>query len=123
MHYICFNFSIPKESEEEPTQDKEDADDAASFQIKNPEDYREIFQPRSRLSHSPNRHMEPFQPPPEDGTSQPKKSVSITSSRVTSVKRANSEHVRKSSAERQSPLRKSRSTKSVSDDGRLYSLH
>ncbi|KAK3086328.1 hypothetical protein FSP39_016924, partial [Pinctada imbricata] len=110
--------SIPKESDDEPTQDKEDADDSMSFDIKNPEDYREIFQPKSRLSHSPHRQMEPFQPPLDDGMSQAKKSVSITSPRVTSVKRANStEHVRKSSAERPSPLRKSRSTKSITDDG------
>lgn len=60
---------MPKEDEDEPTNDKEDiADDKeSSFDIKDPDDYREIFQPKSRLSHSPTRKVEPFQPPPEDG--------------------------------------------------------
>ncbi|KAJ8303196.1 hypothetical protein KUTeg_019592 [Tegillarca granosa] len=61
--------SVPKEDEDEPTNDKEDVADEkeSSFDIKDPDDYREIFQPKSRLSHSPTRQVEPFQPPPEDG--------------------------------------------------------
>ncbi|XP_056016320.1 katanin p80 WD40 repeat-containing subunit B1-like isoform X4 [Ostrea edulis] len=62
--------SVPKEDFEEPTQDKEEQDND-SFEIANPEDYREIFRPKSRLTHSPSRPVEPFQPPPDDGDMEP----------------------------------------------------
>ncbi|XP_061162982.1 katanin p80 WD40 repeat-containing subunit B1-like isoform X4 [Saccostrea echinata] len=62
--------SVPKEDIEEPTQDKEEQDND-SFEIANPEDYREIFRPKSRLEHSPTRPVEPFQPPPDDGDLEP----------------------------------------------------
>lgn len=75
--------SVPKEDIEEPTQDKEDQDND-SFEIANPEDYREIFRPKSRLSHSPSRQIEPFQPPPEDGDMEPVRQPAPTRSNKTS---------------------------------------
>lgn len=75
--------SVPKEDIEEPTQDKEDQDND-SFEIANPEDYREIFRPKSRLSHSPTRQIEPFQPPPEDGDMEPVRQPAPTRSNKTS---------------------------------------
>lgn len=74
---------VPKEDIEEPTQDKEDQDND-SFEIANPEDYREIFRPKSRLSHSPTRQIEPFQPPPEDGDMEPVRQPAPTRSNKTS---------------------------------------
>ncbi|XP_062570509.1 katanin p80 WD40 repeat-containing subunit B1-like isoform X3 [Saccostrea cucullata] len=104
--------SVPKEDIEEPTQDREEQDND-SFEIANPEDYREIFRPKSRLEHSPSRHVEPFQPPPDDGMFQTKRNVSSPRN----VNRQLSSE-RKRSAERKSNhLRKSQSSKSVSDDG------
>ncbi|XP_061162981.1 katanin p80 WD40 repeat-containing subunit B1-like isoform X3 [Saccostrea echinata] len=106
--------SVPKEDIEEPTQDKEEQDND-SFEIANPEDYREIFRPKSRLEHSPTRPVEPFQPPPDDGMFQTKRNVSSPRN----VNRQLSSE-RKCSAERKSnPLRKSQLSKSVSDDGDL----
>ncbi|XP_062570508.1 katanin p80 WD40 repeat-containing subunit B1-like isoform X2 [Saccostrea cucullata] len=103
---------VPKEDIEEPTQDREEQDND-SFEIANPEDYREIFRPKSRLEHSPSRHVEPFQPPPDDGMFQTKRNVSSPRN----VNRQLSSE-RKRSAERKSNhLRKSQSSKSVSDDG------
>ncbi|XP_061162980.1 katanin p80 WD40 repeat-containing subunit B1-like isoform X2 [Saccostrea echinata] len=105
---------VPKEDIEEPTQDKEEQDND-SFEIANPEDYREIFRPKSRLEHSPTRPVEPFQPPPDDGMFQTKRNVSSPRN----VNRQLSSE-RKCSAERKSnPLRKSQLSKSVSDDGDL----
>ncbi|XP_052714062.1 katanin p80 WD40 repeat-containing subunit B1-like isoform X2 [Crassostrea angulata] len=104
--------SVPKEDIEEPTQDKEDQDND-SFEIANPEDYRQIFRPKSRLSHSPTRQIEPFQPPPEDGM--------FPTKHVSSPRNVNRQisSDRKGSTERKSatPFRKSQSSKSVSDDG------
>ncbi|XP_022343509.1 katanin p80 WD40 repeat-containing subunit B1-like isoform X3 [Crassostrea virginica] len=74
--------SVPKEDVEEPTQDKEDQDND-SFEIANPEDYREIFRPKSRLSHSPTRPVEPFQPPPDDGDMEPVRQPAPTRSNRT----------------------------------------
>ncbi|XP_076110896.1 katanin p80 WD40 repeat-containing subunit B1-like isoform X3 [Mytilus galloprovincialis] len=59
--------SVPKEEAEEPTHDNEDEKETSTADIKNPEDYREIFQPKSRISRSPTRRVEPFPAPPEDG--------------------------------------------------------
>lgn len=111
-------FSVPKEDFEEPTQDKEEQDND-SFEIANPEDYREIFRPKSRLTHSPSRPVEPFQPPPDDGMFQTKRNVSSPRN----INRQLSSE-RKCSTERKStPVRKSQSSKSVSDDGRPYVMY
>lgn len=59
--------SVPKEEAEEPTHDNEDEKETSTADIKNPEDYREIFQPKSRITRSPTRKVEPFPAPPEDG--------------------------------------------------------
>lgn len=113
MHCVVNFCSVPKEDIEEPTQDKEDQDND-SFEIANPEDYRQIFRPKSRLSHSPSRQIEPFQPPPEDGM--------FPTKHVSSPRNVNRQisSDRKGSSERKSatPFRKSQSSKSVSDDGR-----
>ena len=118
MTYFIISCSVPKEDVEEPTQDKEDQDND-SFEIANPEDYREIFRPKSRLSHSPTRPVEPFQPPPDDGMF-PAKQVSSPRSFNRQI---SSE--RKGSTERKSttPLRKGHISKSVSDDGRAHVMY
>lgn len=64
--FLSFD-SLPKEEAEEPTHDNDEEKDNSSADIQNPEDYREIFQPRSRISRSPVRKVEPFPAPPEDG--------------------------------------------------------
>ena len=63
--------SIPKEEAEEPTHDNDDEKETSTADIQNPEDYREIFQPRSRIARSPTRKVEPFPAPPEDVPSEP----------------------------------------------------
>lgn len=63
--------SVPKEEAEEPTHDNEDEKETSTADIKNPEDYREIFQPKSRITRSPTRKVEPFPAPPEDVPSEP----------------------------------------------------
>lgn len=117
-YYLDDSCSVPKEDVEEPTQEKEDQDND-SFEIANPEDYREIFRPKSRLSHSPTRPVEPFQPPPDDGMF-PAKQVSSPRSFNRQI---SSE--RKGSTERKSttPLRKGHISKSVSDDGRAHVMY
>ncbi|XP_075432648.1 katanin p80 WD40 repeat-containing subunit B1 isoform X1 [Ascaphus truei] len=47
-----------------PSSDDEEKESTA--EIQNPEDYKEIFQPRSAISRTPPRNSEPFPAPPED---------------------------------------------------------
>ncbi|XP_008290300.1 katanin p80 WD40 repeat-containing subunit B1 [Stegastes partitus] len=48
---------------------EEEADDKlSSAEIHNPEDYKEIFQPKNAISRTPPRLSEPFPAPPEDDT-------------------------------------------------------
>lgn len=48
---------------------EEEADEKlSSAEIHNPEDYKEIFQPRNAISRTPPRISEPFPAPPEDET-------------------------------------------------------
>ncbi|KAK3580317.1 hypothetical protein CHS0354_003552 [Potamilus streckersoni] len=60
--------SKPKEEDEEQpssiSPDNEDKDSSAD--INDPEEYKRIFQRKSRLERSPPRNVEPFQPPPDD---------------------------------------------------------
>lgn len=50
MHNLFKIFSIPKEDDNEPTSSSPDQEDRESVaDIRNPEDYREIFQPKQRL--------------------------------------------------------------------------
>lgn len=65
--------SIPKEDAEEPHSASPDDDRESVADIKDPEDYREIFQSKPRLARdndnrSPVRNMEPFQPPNDDAS-------------------------------------------------------
>ncbi|KAG8562297.1 hypothetical protein GDO81_015636 [Engystomops pustulosus] len=47
-----------------PTSDDEEKESRA--EIQNPEDYKEIFQPKNAISRTPPRNSEPFPAPPED---------------------------------------------------------
>ncbi|XP_062570510.1 katanin p80 WD40 repeat-containing subunit B1-like isoform X4 [Saccostrea cucullata] len=85
--------SVPKEDIEEPTQDREEQDND-SFEIANPEDYREIFRPKSRLEHSPSRHVEPFQPPPDDGDMEPVRQPAPTKTSKVTPKSTNKPSVK-----------------------------
>ncbi|XP_053402065.1 katanin p80 WD40 repeat-containing subunit B1-like isoform X2 [Mercenaria mercenaria] len=59
--------SVPKEDENEPTSTSPDQEDRESVaDIRDPEDFKEIFQPKHRIDRSPTRKMEPFQPPSDD---------------------------------------------------------
>lgn len=59
--------SIPKEDASEPVSTSPDQEDRESVaDIRDPEDYRQIFQPKHRIDRSPVRNMEPFQPPNDD---------------------------------------------------------
>ncbi|KAM4614153.1 katanin p80 WD40 repeat-containing subunit B1 [Discoglossus pictus] len=49
-----------------PSSDDEEKESRA--EIQNPEQYKEIFQPRSAISRTPPRNSEPFPAPPEDET-------------------------------------------------------
>ncbi|XP_071174982.1 katanin p80 WD40 repeat-containing subunit B1-like isoform X2 [Mytilus edulis] len=82
--------SVPKEEAEEPTHDNEDEKETSTADIKNPEDYREIFQPKSRISRSPTRKMEPFPAPPEDVPSEPEPVKKPPPARKTSKKESES---------------------------------
>ncbi|KAL5022150.1 hypothetical protein ScPMuIL_001305 [Solemya velum] len=57
--------SVPKEDQNETTSSSPDDDRESLADIKNPADYNEIFRPKSTLSHSPPRNVEPFLPPDE----------------------------------------------------------
>ncbi|OXB76083.1 UNVERIFIED_CONTAM: hypothetical protein H355_000182 [Colinus virginianus] len=55
------------ESERRSPSSEEDRDEKESrAEIQNPEDYKEIFQPRNAISRTPPRISEPFPAPPED---------------------------------------------------------
>ncbi|VDH91633.1 katanin p80 WD40 repeat-containing subunit B1 [Mytilus galloprovincialis] len=82
--------SVPKEEAEEPTHDNEDEKETSTADIKNPEDYREIFQPKSRISRSPTRRVEPFPAPPEDVPSEPEPVKKPPPARKTSKKESES---------------------------------
>ncbi|XP_013387061.1 katanin p80 WD40 repeat-containing subunit B1 isoform X1 [Lingula anatina] len=58
-----------KEEPQEPAGQGDDPEDDAQSvaDIKDPNDYREIFQPRHGLSHSPTTTAQPFPAPPDDG--------------------------------------------------------
>ncbi|XP_052233545.1 katanin p80 WD40 repeat-containing subunit B1-like isoform X1 [Dreissena polymorpha] len=60
--------SVPKEDETEPVSLSPDQEDRESVaDIHNPDDFREIFQPKHRIDRSPTRTQEPFLPPQDDG--------------------------------------------------------
>ncbi|XP_052061329.1 katanin p80 WD40 repeat-containing subunit B1-like isoform X2 [Mytilus californianus] len=82
--------SVPKEEAEEPTHDNEDEKETSTADIKNPEDYREIFQPKSRITRSPTRKVEPFPAPPEDVPSEPEPVKKPPPARKTSKKESES---------------------------------
>ncbi|MGH0127121.1 UNVERIFIED_CONTAM: hypothetical protein FKN15_052671 [Acipenser sinensis] len=55
------------EGERRSPSSEEDRDDKESTaEIRNPEDYKEIFQPSSAISRTPPKRSEPFPAPPED---------------------------------------------------------
>ncbi|CAH1269237.1 katanin p80 WD40 repeat-containing subunit B1-like isoform X5 [Branchiostoma lanceolatum] len=55
------------EPEEEPSASNEPEDDSSNVaQIQNPEDYKEVFQGRTKIERTPPRKLEPFPAPPED---------------------------------------------------------
>ncbi|KAM8946224.1 katanin p80 WD40 repeat-containing subunit B1 [Pelodytes ibericus] len=62
-----------------PTSDEEES----RAEIQNPEDYKEIFQPRSAISRTPPRNSEPFPAPPEDESIPVKESLTPTPDIVT----------------------------------------
>ncbi|XP_007902854.1 katanin p80 WD40 repeat-containing subunit B1 isoform X2 [Callorhinchus milii] len=55
------------ESEQRSPSGEEDKDDKESTaEIRNPEEYKEIFQPKSAIARTPPRRNDPFPAPPED---------------------------------------------------------
>lgn len=58
------------ESERRSPSSEDDRDERESrAEIRNAEDYNEIFQPKNSISRTPPRRSEPFPAPPEDGES------------------------------------------------------
>uniref|UniRef100_A0A8C0JAW4 Katanin p80 WD40 repeat-containing subunit B1 n=1 Tax=Chelonoidis abingdonii TaxID=106734 RepID=A0A8C0JAW4_CHEAB len=56
------------ESERRSPSSEDDRDEKESkAEIQNPEDYKEIFQPKNSITRTPPRKSEPFPAPPEDG--------------------------------------------------------
>uniref|UniRef100_A0A8C0EL95 Katanin p80 WD40 repeat-containing subunit B1 n=1 Tax=Bubo bubo TaxID=30461 RepID=A0A8C0EL95_BUBBB len=56
------------ESERRSPSSEDDRDEKESkAEIQNPEDYKEIFQPKNAICRTPPRNNEPFPAPPEDG--------------------------------------------------------
>uniref|UniRef100_A0A4W3HUK0 Katanin p80 WD40 repeat-containing subunit B1 n=1 Tax=Callorhinchus milii TaxID=7868 RepID=A0A4W3HUK0_CALMI len=56
------------QSEQRSPSGEEDKDDKESTaEIRNPEEYKEIFQPKSAIARTPPRRNDPFPAPPEDG--------------------------------------------------------
>ncbi|KAI6077458.1 Katanin p80 WD40-containing subunit B1 [Aix galericulata] len=60
------------ESERRSPSSEDDRDEKESkAEIQNPEDYKEIFQPKNAISRTPPRNNEPFPAPPEDARNEP----------------------------------------------------
>ncbi|XP_027137187.1 katanin p80 WD40 repeat-containing subunit B1 [Larimichthys crocea] len=57
----------PEGERRSPSEDEAD-EKVSSAEIHNPEDYKEIFQPKNAISRTPPRMSEPFPAPPEDET-------------------------------------------------------
>ncbi|KAG8437292.1 hypothetical protein GDO86_008120 [Hymenochirus boettgeri] len=64
-----------------PTSDDDEKESRA--EIQNPEQYKEIFQPRNAISRTPPRNNEPFPAPLEDDTNNVKETVTPTTDVVT----------------------------------------
>lgn len=61
------------QSAEEEKDDKE-----STAEIRNPEEYKEIFQPQNAIARTPPRRTDPFPAPPEDDTTSVKESEKVT---------------------------------------------
>ncbi|XP_075694345.1 katanin p80 WD40 repeat-containing subunit B1 [Rhinoderma darwinii] len=66
-----------------PTSDDEEKESRA--EIQNPEDYKEIFQPKNAISRTPPRDSEPFPAPPEDDSTVVKEAIPAAPEAITPV--------------------------------------
>ncbi|XP_066288435.1 katanin p80 WD40 repeat-containing subunit B1-like isoform X3 [Branchiostoma lanceolatum] len=65
--FDLLSSEMKTEPEEEPSASNEPEDDSSNVaQIQNPEDYKEVFQGRTKIERTPPRKLEPFPAPPED---------------------------------------------------------
>ncbi|KAM4722603.1 katanin p80 WD40 repeat-containing subunit B1 [Rhinophrynus dorsalis] len=87
-----------------PSSDDEEKDSRA--EIQNPEEYKEIFQPRSAISRTPPRNSEPFPAPPEDDAVVEKEARTPTVDVVTPVAptRKNSEQLQRPPVAASTPI-------------------
>uniref|UniRef100_A0A671KZ20 Katanin p80 WD40 repeat-containing subunit B1 n=1 Tax=Sinocyclocheilus anshuiensis TaxID=1608454 RepID=A0A671KZ20_9TELE len=87
------NYERPTTSctgqERSPSSEDEKEDKESSAEITNPEDYKEIFQPRSAISRTPPKRTEPFTAPLEHSFSESvlEKPVAVVTTSVTSPSR------------------------------------
>uniref|UniRef100_A0A673JIP5 Katanin p80 WD40 repeat-containing subunit B1 n=1 Tax=Sinocyclocheilus rhinocerous TaxID=307959 RepID=A0A673JIP5_9TELE len=87
------NYERPTTSctgqERSPSSEDEKEDKESSAEITNPEDYKEIFQPRSAISRTPPKRTEPFAAPLEHSFSESvlEKPVAVVTTSVTSPSR------------------------------------
>uniref|UniRef100_A0A673JFD7 Katanin p80 WD40 repeat-containing subunit B1 n=1 Tax=Sinocyclocheilus rhinocerous TaxID=307959 RepID=A0A673JFD7_9TELE len=63
-------FKFPEGERRSPSSEDEKEDKESSAEITNPEDYKEIFQPRSAISRTPPKRTEPFAAPLEHSFSE-----------------------------------------------------
>ncbi|XP_066569735.1 katanin p80 WD40 repeat-containing subunit B1 [Amia ocellicauda] len=67
----------PEGERRSPSSEEERDEKESTAEIRNPEDYKEIFQPKSAISRTPPKKSEPFPAPPEDENFQVKPSPAL----------------------------------------------
>uniref|UniRef100_A0A4W4DSS2 Katanin p80 WD40 repeat-containing subunit B1 n=1 Tax=Electrophorus electricus TaxID=8005 RepID=A0A4W4DSS2_ELEEL len=71
------NRQNPEGERRSPSSEEERDEKESSAEITNPDDYREIFQPRNAISRTPPKTNEPFPAPLEDGECKPTVVVAV----------------------------------------------